>query len=73
MRNVVLFIFLTALIGCANKQDSSSLTLESADSFYDQLDLQNSRRILTTMAEGDSIDSETRCKVLQKLAFQDWK
>jgi hypothetical protein len=73
MKYLFFFISLIAILGFSTTSDNEELSLESANTLYNQLDLKGSRNILNAMAENGSLDSETRCKVLQKLAFQDWK
>lgn len=72
MKNLFLLILLLAVIGCKNNVERK-LTIESANEAYDQLDLIGSKTVLTAILEKDSLDNETKCKALQRLAFQDWK
>ncbi len=73
VKNSILILALALLVGCTNKLTNKEKAIESADIAYDQLDLNKSRTILNAMLENDSLKGETKCEVLQKLAFQDWK
>jgi hypothetical protein len=73
MKNIVLFFALVIFCGFTNKSDYNNLTLDSANAFYNQLNLKKSREVLSAMLESESVDKETKCEVLQKLAYQDWK
>ena len=72
MKNLLLLIILLTMIGCKNNV-KRKITLASADEAYDQLDLMGSRTVLNALIKKDTLDNETRCKDLQRLAFQDWK
>jgi len=73
MKYLFFFISLIAILGFSTTSDNEELSLESANAFYNQLELIKSREILSAMLKNELIDNETKCEVLQKLAFQDWK
>ena len=72
MRTVLFALSLSILLSC-NNSAKLEYTIESADVAYNQLDLKKSRTILNAMLKNDSLDHTTKCKVLQRLAHQDWK
>ncbi|MEM9364161.1 MAG: hypothetical protein AAGA43_16080 [Bacteroidota bacterium] len=48
-------------------------TIESSDSAYDHFNLKESHTILKSILSIDTIQEEEKCKVLRRLAHQDWK
>ncbi|MCF8381446.1 MAG: hypothetical protein K9H49_17870 [Bacteroidales bacterium] len=73
MKYLFFFISLIAILGFSATSDNEELSLESANAFYNQLELKKSREILSAMLKNELIDNVTKCEVLKKLAFQDWK
>ncbi len=73
MKNAFIIFVLTILVACTNISIHREGSIESADAAYNQLDLEQSRMILNAMLEDDSLNNENKCKVLQRLALQDWK
>ncbi len=75
MRILLLLFVFTVFVSCSNNISYLDMdaTLESSDVAYDQLNLRKSRMILNIMLENDSLNNDTKCNVLLKLAHQDWK
>ncbi len=70
MKRILFLLFLFQTYSLVNGQEN---TIESSDAAYDHFNLRKSRAILESILYTDTIQSEQRCKVLRRLAHQDWK
>ncbi len=66
------FFFLCLFSACYALQGQEG-TIASADAAYDHFNLKASYAILESILTGDTVQSELKCKVLRRLAHQDWK
>ena len=70
MRRFHLFLFLLLTYSLLKAQENS---IESSDAAYDHFNLKESHTILESILDTDAIENEEKCKVLRRLAHQDWK
>jgi len=73
MKKIIIIISIISFLACSQKSSAVELTIIAADEAYDKFDLKKSSEILNTILENSSLDNETRCKALRRLAHQDWK
>ena len=70
MRRFLFFLFLLLTYPVLKGQER---TIESSDAAYDHFNLKESHAILESILSVDTIQGEQKCKVLRRLAHQDWK
>ncbi|MFO8235401.1 MAG: hypothetical protein R6U04_08370 [Bacteroidales bacterium] len=73
MRKLILILCFIIPFKSDNPVLATEKTFDDAENAYLQLDLHGARSILLELKKQAALDNETRCKVLRKLAFQDWK
>jgi hypothetical protein len=73
MKNMLFLLLLVGLTAGTFKNPIHVAMLNKADASYDQLDLTGSRAVLNVLVKNDSVDIETKCDALRRLALQDWK
>lgn len=67
-----LIIFIVLFFSCIVTKEQE-ITIEASDATYDHFNLKESHAILESILTIDTIQREQKCKVLRRLAHQDWK
>ena len=70
MRRLLLFLLLLSTYSVLKGQEN---TIRSSDAAYDHFNLKKSHALLESILTMDSVMNEQKCRVLRRLAHQDWK